>query len=175
MNTISSLAYEGMTVEISALAESFSEVMRYVLTEGEDVVTVKAEMDFVTNYLRCIKYRFEDDFHYTVEVSDAALDARLPRLITQPVVENAVKYVTSVETPWHVSVSAHLDAGCTTVEVSDNGPGMGGPEQRHPDGLGIGLRSVKERLDGFGNGRSTMTVEGNIPRGTSVRLWITAQ
>jgi len=77
---------------------------------------------------------------------DKARNALVPTLITQPIIENSIKYaVAPREEGGSIAISAHVVRGRLVVELDDDGPGLNG-EQKPRDGHGVGLRNTGERL-----------------------------
>ena len=81
------------------------------------------------------------------EIDPAAAKARLPSLILQPLVENAIKYaVTPQEDGADISVAARLIGDRVQITVSDTGTGLNGSVQRPKDSTGVGLANIRDRL-----------------------------
>ena len=99
-------------------------------------VALRQEMDYVRKYLYCMKVRFQDDLNYTVEVDESILDVPVPKLIVQPIVENALKYGTNCKPPWHISIRSVITEDSWRIEVEDTGSGFS-------DGS---LKQIRERI-----------------------------
>jgi LytS/YehU family sensor histidine kinase len=106
-------------------------------------VPLREEIAFLETYLEIERTRFADRLSYVVDVDPAALDARVPSLILQPLVENAVKHgVARRASPGRVEVTAARRNGTIELTVHDDGPG-GGAEP----GPGVGLANTRARLE----------------------------
>jgi LytS/YehU family sensor histidine kinase len=119
---------------------------------GEPKVSLKEEIDFLQKYLDIEQTRFQDRLRVTVTVDPDALDGEVPRMILQPIVENAIKHgIAGRHGGDHVQISAGLSrAGDGDprlwMQVRDNG---GGLQVRTLRALrtGVGLANTRDRLD----------------------------
>lgn len=133
--------------------------------EGAHLVTLKQEIDLLRRYLEIEAIRFGDRLEVTIEVDDGLLDALVPNLILQPLVENAVRHGISQRAgPGHVVVRAIHQRDHLVLEIVDDGPGL--PDERPlPDG--VGLRNTRARLEQLYRGAASFTID-NAPTGGAV-------
>lgn len=163
MHSISSL----MLTDVPAadrMMTRLSDLLRMSLEkDGVQITPLSCELDFVNGYLEIEKIRFEERLKVSVEVAPDALDAQVPHLILQPLVENAVKHGISRRSQGgEIGIEATHDEQNLFLRVFDNGPGMNGssPEEK----VGLGLRATRERLRAlYGDEQSIEIVKG--PRG----------
>lgn len=122
-----------------------SDLLRRVLSTGDAaLVTLRREAELLEDYLEIQRVRHPGRLSHAIEFGPAAVDALLPALILQPIVENAVVHgLRSAEPKVHVHVGARLEDGLLRVLVANPGPPAPDRARR---GLGIGLRNVEERL-----------------------------
>ena len=114
---------------------------------GAARVTLQEELEFLQKYLEIEQIRFQDRLTLRYEVDPAVLDAEVPRLILQPLVENAIKHGVSPRTgPGTVQVSAGAEDDSLWLEVRDNGVGLSG-NARAQFSRGVGLSNTRERLE----------------------------
>ena len=116
---------------------------------GAQVVSLQKELEFLTCYLEIERVRFQDRLTTSVEVEPAALDAPVPNLILQPIVENALRHgIAQTRGPGRVEISAKRQNGSLRIRVRDNGPGLAAIT-RTDDGLkeGVGLSNTRARLE----------------------------
>ena len=116
---------------------------------GAQEVSLQKELEFLTCYLEIERVRFQDRLTTSVEVEPAALDAPVPNLILQPIVENALRHgIAQTRGPGRVEISAKRDNGSLRIRVRDNGPGLAAIT-RQDDGLkeGLGLSNTRARLE----------------------------
>lgn len=122
----SALVHQDMRVahQIQILANMF----RYTTGSNsmrDNVVTVAEEMKHVKDYLSMINFRFEDRYHVEVQVDDAILSMRIPKLILQPVVENAFHHgIRNMAADGAVTVRGYLEEENLILSVEDNGVGV---------------------------------------------------
>jgi len=116
---------------------------------GTQEVTLKKEMEFLQCYLEIERVRFQDRLVTRVDVSPPALDARVPNLILQPIVENAIRHgIAPRSTPGLIEIRAKPQNGTLRIQIRDNGPGL--PADRASEKLfskGLGLANTERRLD----------------------------
>ena len=116
---------------------------------GAQEVSLQKELEFLTCYLEIERVRFQDRLTTSVEVEPAALDAPVPNLILQPIVENALRHgIAQTRGPGRVEISAKRENGSLRIRVRDNGPGLAAIT-RPDDGLreGLGLSNTRARLE----------------------------
>ena len=146
---------------ISALLHRDTESARKMITRlgdflrltlensGTQEVTLKQEMEFLRCYLEIERIRFQDRLTTRVFVDPDALDTRVPNLILQPIVENAIRHgIAPRSTPGEIEIRAKQEDGFLRIQIRDNGPGL--PMNRSVDSLfkkGLGLMNTQTRLD----------------------------
>ena len=85
---------------------------------------LKTELSHTENYITCMIIRYQDDLSYSIDVPDDMLDVRIPKLCIQLLVENAIKFSTTIKPPWHIRIRGFLENNNYYVSVIDNGPGF---------------------------------------------------
>ncbi len=124
------------------------DMLRYIL-EHEESTTVEEEVGFIRRYGDLQRLRFGDRLKVLVSCSPEAATQGIPKLLLQPLVENAIIHgIEPLERPGHVWIRCEVvpsdDGEVLHLEVSDDGLGL--PEDSGCCREGIGLRSVRERL-----------------------------
>ncbi len=122
-----------------------SDLLRLAI-EDDDAHTVPLgrELDFLRRYLDIEAIRFGDRLVVTFDVDPHLLDALVPHLILQPLVENAVRHgISARSAAGAITVSATRDEGDLCIEVTDDGPGFPTGE---PPPFGVGLANTAARL-----------------------------
>ncbi len=149
LNSISTLVLLKQTDRANAMLSRLSSFLRYTLVnEPEALVTLEQEFETLKLYLEIEKMRFEDRLRSHFEVDPRAAKARLPSLLLQPLVENAVKYaVTPQEEGAEIAVSARLAGERVQITVSDTGPGLNDAAVRPSYSTGVGLANIRDRLN----------------------------
>ena len=171
LHSIAALARAGDTSGVVRLTAALSDLLRQLLDAGDRHASLREEMDIVERYLEIQRVRFPDRLDVRIELSPEAADARVPLLIVQPLVENAVRHglATRVKEGSLLVRAARLN-GTTRIDVEDTGVGLpAGWTLR--DAQGTGLRNLASRLSAeFG----TAAVLEVAPReGGGVRATVT--
>jgi two-component system, LytTR family, sensor kinase len=149
LNSISTLVLLKQTDRANAMLSRLASFLRYTLVnEPTGQVTVAQEVETLKLYLEIEKMRFEQRLRPHFQIDPAASRARLPSLLLQPLVENAIKYaVTPQEEGADISVDARKIGERVLITVSDSGPGYDisafGTGQQS---TGVGLANIRDRL-----------------------------
>ncbi|MEG3176109.1 histidine kinase [Sphingomonas sp. RB3P16] len=154
LNSISTLVLLKETERANAMLGRLSSFLRYTLAnEPTAHVTVQQEFETLKLYLEIEKMRFEERLRPTFDVDPRVAKARLPSLLLQPLVENAIKYaVTPQEDGAEIAVTARLTGDRVQIVVSDTGPGLNETKARQSVSpsqtlsTGVGLANIRERL-----------------------------
>jgi two-component system, LytTR family, sensor kinase len=114
---------------------------------GSTRISLQEELEFLQKYLEIEQTRFQDRLSVHYDVDAETLDAEVPRLILQPIVENAIKHgVSPKQGPGTVTIVSRRRDGRLWIEVSDNGVGLSaGARARLRNG--IGLANTRDRLE----------------------------
>jgi len=125
-----------------------SELLRLTLDhQAAQEVTLRQELEFLAAYLEIERTRFQDKLTVQMEIEAATLEAAVPSLLLQPLVENAIRHgVARRAEAGLVVIRATQQNGCLQLEVRDNGPGMR-TEIQPGIGPGIGLATTQARLE----------------------------
>lgn len=126
-NTLSSiivLAEDKRDAEVIALCRSLTKIMRYITDSSDASVTLREELDNVSQYLYCMKVRYQSSLSYTIDVDDTLYDIAVPKLIIQPLVENALKYGTDCTPPWLITIHGYRSEDHWQVDIIDSGNGF---------------------------------------------------
>jgi two-component system LytT family sensor kinase len=160
LNSLSSLVMTGRSDRAEAMLLALSTFFRSSLSLDPSAdVTLAEEIDLQRLYLDIEKARFPDRLHVEIDVPQELEQARLPALLLQPIVENAIKYgVSKSRKAVVIRIDArHLDNHRMVVEIS-NWLKHGGkdelPAATH-EGTGLGLSNVCQRLEARFGSRST--------------------
>ncbi len=148
LNSISTLVLLKQTERANAMLSRLSSFLRYTLVnEPLGQVTMEQEIETLKLYLDIEKMRFEERLRPIFEVDPVVLKARLPSLLLQPLVENAIKYaVTPLEEGADIIVSARLAVDRLRITVADTGAG---PTDKKPEpgtSTSVGLANIRDRL-----------------------------
>lgn len=150
-----------------------SDLLRTTLeTFDVDEVTMSDEMDFVRSYMEIEQARFGERLTFEERVAPFALDALLPPLILQPLVENAVRHgLAETSGRCVISITAVTADGTLRIEICDTGPGLRLDQDSTKAG-GVGLTNTRARLEHLYGQKYRLELENGRPHGTVVRLVI---
>lgn len=121
---ISILAENGETEEVVTMCQKLSSIMRYITNAEEAEVTLEREFCYIEEYMYCMKIRYQDSLQFHISLQDSMRNIHIPKLIIQPLVENAIKYGTGTLPPWTISVTSYSDNTQWYVTVTDSGKGF---------------------------------------------------
>ena len=146
LNTISALVREKRNDDAVSMIAALSDLLRRAVEDSNRVeVSLSEEMGFVERYLEIQKMRFADRLQVSVDVPKELLGARVPSLILQPMVENAVKHVIAKRAQGGaLRIIASRANGTLTMKVSNDGPPLSSEWQ-----CGTGISNVRTRLEGL--------------------------
>lgn len=172
LNSISTLVLLKQTERANAMLSRLSSFLRYSLVgEPTQRVTVDEEIGALKLYLDIEKMRFEGRLRPSFFVEPPAHLARIPSLLLQPVVENAVKYaVTPQEDGADIRIEARVREGRTIVTVTDSGPGLDQPPMPGLKGEGVGLANIRDRLRQTYGDDQRLELKPNQPTGVVVTI-----
>jgi two-component system, LytTR family, sensor kinase len=141
---------------------------------GEATVSLKEEIEFLQKYLEIEQTRFQDRLTVRVDVDPEVLDAEVPRMILQPLVENAMKHgIAQSVDKGHVQISAGREGDVLRMEVRDNGRGLHGARLKKLR-TGVGLSNTRARLEMLYPGRHRLDFT-ELDGGIAVRVDIPLQ
>lgn len=182
LNSISTLVLLKQTERANAMLSRLASFLRYSLVgEREGLATVAQEAEALKLYLDIERTRFEDRLRTRFDIAPEVMEARLPSLLLQPIVENAIKYaVTPSEDGADIIVEARKMADRLVITVADTGPGLAGTigqatGETVSSGTQVGLANIRERLvQAYGDDHRLELAE-NTPQGLIVLIDIPYQ
>jgi two-component system LytT family sensor kinase len=177
LNGIAGLVRDNKNRAAVDMLAGLSDLLRYTLENaGRQEVPLKEELEFLELYLGIQQMRFPDRLRVEMRVAPETLDALVPNLILQPLVENAIRHgVSKRATPGTVGVTAERDGEHLRVNVYDDGPGLqgnGGAGEGGGAGRGVGLSNTRERLQQLYGGRQRFTLAAREGGGVEAALAI---
>jgi sensor histidine kinase YesM len=177
LNSISTLVLLKQTERANAMLSRLSSFLRYTLVnEPMGSVTVAQEVETLKLYLEIEKMRFEDRLRPRFEIDPDVSRARLPSLLLQPLVENAIKYaVTPQEEGADIEVAARRVGDRVVIRVKDTGPGAEDHWVKAQESTGVGLANIRDRLAQAYGPDQKIDTESNRNGGFSVTIEIPYQ
>ena len=148
-------------------------LLRGVLNSTGEFSTLGEEIKLIENYLDIEKARFEEKLSVKIEVAKDLEQLRIPTLLLQPLVENAIKHgVSENKNGGEVIISADLQTDKKEVflkmSVFDTGSGKKADELENTNG--VGLRNIRERLDSHYGAKANLKIENDILQGTNAEI-----
>jgi two-component system LytT family sensor kinase len=149
-----------------------SDLLRITFSRsGAACVPLQEELEFLQKYLEIEQTRFQDRLTVEYEIDPDTLDAEVPRLILQPIVENAIKHGVAPRTaPGRITIGSRLEDNQVSLVVRDNGPGLSSSARA---GLhdGVGLSNTRDRLEClYGNAQALNLIESGQGLSVEMRL-----
>ncbi|MDG0791523.1 sensor histidine kinase [Cohnella ginsengisoli] len=155
LNLINVMAIESGSREISRVVDELAVFYRLSLSNGREKVTLDSELKHIEAYVRIHNMRFNDCVNLELEVSRELLACEVPKIILQPIVENAILHgimETDSETGT-IRISARVESGTLVIEIEDDGVGMTAEKMKSlfvgpvtGKAGGYGLRNIEERI-----------------------------
>jgi two-component system, LytTR family, sensor kinase len=177
LTTIAQLVQEAPTRALETIMR-LTVLLRGVLRSEGEFTTLSRELEMIESYLEIEHARFEQRLRVKVAVPSELGHIRIPPLLLQPIVENAVKHgVAPRAEGGEVVVAARLEpshAGMSrlVLTVSDSGNGATPLEMAHGRALGVGLQNVERRLTHQYGAAASLTVDSTPHRGTTVTITV---
>ena len=187
-NALDSIYWQAMSADDEETAESIyelSQLFRLVLGNGKEIVTVEAELQLLQRYQEIQKLRFMRQLEYHFDVEPEILQEKIPKLILQPFVENAVIHgMEKQEEACEITISGHLEDRFLKFQVRDTGVGVTEEQLKkiwEPEtnkaysSQRIGryaIYNVKERLRLKYGDAFQLKIESKVGKGTQVTLVI---
>jgi two-component system, LytTR family, sensor kinase len=161
LNTISTLVIKGDARAATRGLARLGDLLRAALeTSATAEATLAHELEFTRHYLEIERLRFGDRLTVVEQIDDHALNSRLPSLILQPLVENAVRHGRS-----RIEIEASRQDADLIVRVRDDGPGFAPGASS-----GVGLSNTRERLALLYGTRARLSTENGANGGALVTL-----
>jgi two-component sensor histidine kinase len=172
LNTISSLIHESPALA-DDMVSSLSQFLRTTLdVSSKNEIPLHEELEFVERYLEIQQVRFGDRLLVRRNVEANTMDALVPPLLLQPLVENAIRYgVETRERGGVIAVQASQQGDTLRLEISDDGQGFGS-RQLLGAGNGVGLSNTIARLQTLYGDNHQFKLTTNQPTGACVKIEI---
>jgi two-component system sensor histidine kinase YesM len=131
-NTLDTIKWQGklhQVPEVATIAADLAKILRHAISERE-FVTLDEELELLERYVEIQQMRFAGRFGYTVRVDPGLRELRVPKLILQPLVENAILHGLEEKENGHICVTARQAGNTALLTVEDDGDGRTADEYR---------------------------------------------
>ncbi len=158
------------------LIVKLANILRRLLRKGDAFVQLRDELEFIDDYLDIEVVRFgRDKLRVQKDLDPVSLEVLVPSMLLQPLIENSIKHGLSPKIDGgEIRIRSRLADNMLTIEVEDDGVGMGAAQMLEPPtgigGSGIGMANVAERLKVLYGEAARMVVDSRHGQGTLVRL-----
>jgi sensor histidine kinase YesM len=179
-NALTTIGYLIQTAPPRALGTlmRLTELLRRVLRSGGEFVTLSEEIALIESYLEIEQARFEERLRVSVQVPASLCSIRIPPLLIQPLVENAVLHgIAPTRMGGEVLISARIESGSADpadsssllcITVRDTGAGVSEIQMAHGRKRGLGLANVEQRLRCYYGAAAGLSIESAPGAGTTV-------
>ena len=186
LNAGAQLAMMEDAEQTGIFVEKMADFFRYNVKKGQEDATLGEELEAVDNYIYILNVRFAGDIHFSKDVDESVENVRMPSMILQPVVENAVNHgIRDIEWEGQIRLTVTGDADYIRISVKDNGKGMtqaqiesvlSGNKERgkeEGDSAGIGMNNVISRLELYYEEKGLVEINSEGEgKGTEVVIYI---
>lgn len=166
LNSVLPLVFRDRDAAARTVSQLEKLLRRSLDTDAAQLVPLARELEFLEMYLEIQKTRFQDRLRVAFDIPRDVVSARVPNLILQPIVENAIKHgIAAQPGAGRVAISARREDGMLVLRVRDDGPGLDeSPRTVARSESGLGLANTRERLRQlYGDGQRLDLV--NAPEG----------
>lgn len=185
LNIMKSISRVKGVEEVAEISESLSELFKYNMQNSDKLVTISEEMTHINNYMKIQHHRFGERFILRQEVSSDAKNAFIPKLMIQPLIENAVKHgLANTKTGGLIELIIFRKDNLLIIEVRDNGEGMDKETLKNvrenlvnrkiaqSEESGIALGNIAQRLWLMYGESYSFEIDSKVNEGTSMRIVI---
>ena len=178
LDSIAILAESDRNEDVVTMVTSLSTFFRNSLNKGNDILTLGTECSQVTSYLEIQQIRYSDILRYEINVPQSLLDCMVPKLILQPLVENALYHgIKNRRGMGMITVTGEEKDGKLLLKVTDNGAGMDEEQVRILQSViyedkhtGLGLVNVHTRIRLYCGEPYGLSFESSVGKGSTVTV-----
>ncbi len=172
LDTIKWMAKMGESEEVVTLITNLAKLLRISLEDAEEFQTVDMNLSWLKSYLEIQKARYDDDLIYEIHVEESLYERKIPKLLLQPIVENAILH--GLDGKGKIVVRGYEEEDRIVFEVEDDGKGMEETQRKkllsEHAGEGIGLLNVHKRIELYYGKGYGLEIKSKVNQGTKVRM-----
>ena len=176
LETIALLALENPRDEVYDAIETLGKFYRKFLSKGQEEITLSDEVEIVKNYLKLQRLRYGDIFHDIYDIDEKVKNVRIPRLILQPIVENALYHgIIPKGEEGDIYINAKQKEDKLVITVKDTG--IGASEERISEVLSkksqsFGLKSTLDRISKYYSNKVSYKISSEVGYYFEVEIYI---
>lgn len=181
-NTLDSILWMAESGEIQQTSEmvaALGKLLRISLSQGQNFIPLRKELEHAENYLKIQKFRYKDQFTYSIKAEKHLLDSLTVKIVIQPFLENALYHgIEYMVDQGHISIEIYERNGNVYIIIRDDGIGMSTERLAHIKKLkdsnetGIGIRNVHQRIQVYFGKEYGVDIESELDEGTTVQIII---
>ena len=182
LDMINWLSKSGKAEEVSSAVQALSKFYKFTLSKGSPSVTVSEELTHVSLYIKLQNMRYNNKIHFLIDIPDELLEYEMPKLVFQPIVENAIQHgiLGKDSKEGNIVLTGWLDGSDIVFIISDNGIGI--PEEKLPfilsgtqenkTGNNIGIYNTHKRLQLYYSNQYGLTYRSieNVETEVEIRI-----
>lgn len=182
-NTLDSIQWmceRGKTEEASKMVGALARLFRISISRGHELITIKDEINHVSNYLIIQSFRYKSQFTYSFDIDESLEDYLCNKITLQPLVENAIYHgIDRLVDEGEIKITvkqAEDDENDILMTVADNGVGMTEEQcskilsKERSDSSGIGVKNVNDRLRIYFGEKYGLTIKSELDCGTEITV-----
>jgi len=172
LNSISTLVHSSKEQARKVITQ-LSDIFRYALdSHGEEMVKLEDEINFIENYVRIQQVRFGERLRFQKDIDPSCMNIRIPPMILQPLIENAVKYgIAPKDEGGTIALTVRRSGKIIFFEIKDDGVGTQTKKIMDGSSSGVGMANTDLRLKSYFGSQSGLRVRAN-EKGYSVSFFI---
>lgn len=187
LNTIRWMAVIKGEEQISSTIVALVKLLRVSISLGKSMITVREEVEYIENYLRIQRLRFDQRYDISYAILEEHHDILIPKLILQPIVENSLIYGIGErennESILHIGIYTMTAGDCVKIVVEDNGPGISKEvqeiifkDEKNVNKFStVGLNNVNQRIKMYFGERYGLEIHSQLGQGTKIIIDVPAR
>lgn len=179
LNSITRMAFLENSPNTEEMIYCLSGFLRYTLKQNEEFPTIDSELQNIKRYLYIQSLRYKDRINYSIDIADELLNYRIPSMILQPIVENAIIHGLEPKVEGgNIHISSEIRNGNIKIFVEDTGIGISPKKinellNTHTETpAGLGIHSSHHRLNAYFGSEYGLKIYGNKNTGTVVEIYL---
>lgn len=124
LSSIIALTEAGKVEDVIKFCINLSRIMRYATQGQPKSVSIITEIEYAEKFLYCMKVRYQSSLDYQIHIDNRLAEINIPKLLLQPIIENALKYGTDCAPPWKISIESEITKESWKIKIYDSGNGF---------------------------------------------------